>query len=1042
MEENINKSLSEAEEGKSPEKDAYFRDFFCSNYAPIVIWDSQTQLIEDANPAAVEFYGWSLEVMKCMKWKDIQLSDWAVERDGAVDQKLDLRDRFLFKHRNARGVIKDVEVFSGTVHLSEKIFQYALVHDVSLQKKMEADLVERERKFRNFFHYAPLGIFCVDLNGKVTDYNQTLRKILFLSEEDDLDTLNVFKTPLFIQSGISDQFRWCLDKPVSISSNHHYIARNGDQKIFLIHYKTITDEFGRISGVQAMVEDRTLADQAEEKYQRLFNNMVNAFALHELILDDYGVPCDYRFLEVNSVFERMTGLEARNIIGKSVKEVLKGIENFWIDVYSQVVFSGESVHFIRYCAPLDKYFELTAYKTSALQFAVIFNDVTRQKNEEEEKNKFVYLVKQSTDFIGLTDLEGKGVYLNPAGRVMVGLSEEDDIRNFSILDFMTDERKKLYEGQNVISVLLEKGGYEAENFTLRNYKTGSEIPIYVNVYPIRNMRNEITHSAILIRDKRSEINLEQALREKEQKYRNIFDYSKDAIFLSMLPEEGEIKGRVFDVNKEACRLLGYSREEMFNKGLMDVALSEEYDEMRDRMISQLRKTKSVHFEISMVTKNNQIFPAEVNSRLIEMDGREYCLSFFRDISERKKMENLLRESVKKYSILVDSLFDGVVMVDAEGTLRFINAQFRKIMGYEEKDLLGFKYTLFIPDVYHPIMQTDLENREEGTYHQYECELVRKNGSRVPVSISASPLYSDDKEFQGTLASIHDMTEIKKVREEMLKQQQALEETIKSRTEELRESLKCLEHSNLRILQSQKQKTRFLSSMSHELRTPLNGIMGFIELLKGQFFGPLNDKQKSYVNQIEQCGKIEISLINNLLEIAKIDSGDMNLRLESGDFYQVLESVLQILDTQAKKKNLVIDKSFDPAVPLFKMDLQKLKEIFLNILTSFFGFLKPGGRIRIITGWEEIRIRAEFTIFKEDIEKEEDAVRLSMISADEDLGVDVASGPEIGVLIARRLAELHGGLFTWDAQMSDHFSLILYLPKEAGRMETNQMEDSK
>lgn len=1024
------------------EKDAYFRDFFHSNYAPIVIWDPQTQLISDANSSAVEFYGWSLEVMKCMQWKDIQLSDWAVERDGAVDQKLDLHDRFLFKHRNARGVIKDVEAFSGPVYLSGKKFNYSLVHDISLQKKMESDLIERERKFRNFFNSAPLGIFCVDLSGRITDHNQTLKKIMFLSEEEDLETLNVFRTPVFIQSGISDQFRWCLDKPVSLSSTHHYTARNGDQKIFLIHFKTITDEFGRISGVQAMVEDRTSADQAEEKYQRLFSNMVNGFALHELILDDYGVPCDYRFLEVNPFFERMTGLEAKNVIGKTIKEVFKNIERFWIDIYSQVVFSGEPVHFIRYSEPLGKYYEVTAYKTSALQFAVIFNDVTRQKSEEEEKNKFVYLVNQSTDFIGLTDLEGKGIYLNPAGRLMAGLSEDDDIRNFSILDFMSDERKKLYEGQNVIKVLLEKGIQENDTVTIQNYKTGVEIPIYLNVYPIRNIRNEVTHAAIIMRDKRSDIHLEQALREKEMKYRNIFDHSKDAIFLSVLPEEGELKGRVYDVNKEACRLFGYSREELLTKGLLDVTFPEEYQIMKDRLVTQLKKTKSAHFEINLVTKNNQSFPAEANARLFEMEGREYCLSFFRDISERKKMEDLLRQSVKKYSTLVDSLFDGIVIIDAEGIIRFVNAKFREIMGYEETDLLGYVYTLFVPETYHSTLLGGRANRKIGIYNKYECDLLRKNGTLVPVAINASPLFSEDKEFEGTLASIHDMTEIKKAREEMIKQQQTLEETIESRTEELRESLKCLEHSNLRIVQSQKQKTRFLSSMSHELRTPLNGIMGFIELLKGQFFGPLNDKQKSYVNQIEQCGKIEISLINNLLEIAKIDSGDMNLRLDSADFYQILESVLQILDSQIKKKNLIVEKTLDPAVPVFKMDIQKLKEVFLNILTSFLGFLKPGGRVRIITRWEEARIRAEFTIFREDIEKEEDAVRLSMISADEDLGVDVASGLEIGVLIAKRLAELHGGLFTWDAQMSDHFSLVLYIPKEPNIPDPHRMETSE
>jgi two-component system cell cycle sensor histidine kinase/response regulator CckA len=125
----------------------------------------------------------------------------------------------------------------------------------------------------------------------------------------------------------------------------------------------------------------------EEKLRLLFQEMISGFALHEIILDEEGKPCDYRFLEVNPAFEKLTGLKGEEIIGRNVTEVLPGIEPYWIEAYGKVALTGSPTRFENYSQALDRHYAVTAYCPQAGQFAVVFNDVTDRKRVEEDLKK-------------------------------------------------------------------------------------------------------------------------------------------------------------------------------------------------------------------------------------------------------------------------------------------------------------------------------------------------------------------------------------------------------------------------------------------------------------------------------------------------------------------------------------------------------------------------------------------------------------------------------------------------------------------------------
>ena len=189
-------------------------------------------------------------------------------------------------------------------------------------------------------------------------------------------------------------------------TDHRIICRDGREKHIAVHIRVAKDGQGRTVKTYGVNQDITDYRLAEQNYLTLFREMLDGFALHEIICDADGIPVDYRFLAVNPAFERMTGLQSADIIGRTVREVLPGTENHWIETYGRVALTGEPAFFESDSAALNKFFEVRVYRPAPNQFACIFADTTERKHSEEERKKLHAQLNQAQKMEAIGTLAG------------------------------------------------------------------------------------------------------------------------------------------------------------------------------------------------------------------------------------------------------------------------------------------------------------------------------------------------------------------------------------------------------------------------------------------------------------------------------------------------------------------------------------------------------------------------------------------------------------------------------------------------------------
>lgn len=458
----------------------------------------------------------------------------------------------------------------------------------------------------------------------------------------------------------------------------------------------------------------------------------------------------------------------------------------------------------------------------------------------------------------------------------------------------------------------------------------------------------------------------------------------------------DVHGNFTFVNSYGLRLVGATEADIIGQPYLKI-VAPEYHESTLKAFANLLHTGELRdFEFIVVTSGGDRVFVEVNGRLLMQEGTLVgALGIGRDITERKRVEAQL----KMFSKALDSAHDSAVIADLRGQLLYANLATERIFGHPLAVLDDSDIGIFFPGTGQTQWLLD-HAQGKGWSGQVMCQ--RQNGQSFPALVSISPVCNEDDIPNAISIIFRDITQLEQFKAE-------------------------LASKNLELERANRLKSEFLANMSHELRTPMTSILGFSSLLEQQVYGELNERQQLYVSQIHQSGEHLLTLINEVLDLSKIEAGQMNLHLAPIAVDAICQDALTMVGTQATAKQLMIHRSVQAGLPPLVADEVRVRQMLLNLLSNAIKFSQERGEVGLEARQDGDRLL--LTVWDQGVGIPLDKQNL-LFQPFQQLDSSLArqyEGTGLGLALTQRLARLHGGNVTLESDANQGARFTIALP---------------
>jgi PAS domain S-box-containing protein len=620
---------------------------------------------------------------------------------------------------------------------------------------------------------------------------------------------------------------------------------------------------------------------------------------------------------------------------------------------------------------------LAFHVSAALSNARLFSELEERVKQRTAEVQDLY-DNAPTGYHSL-DAHGNIVTINQTELDWIGYTREEVIGR-PFVDFITEESRQVFAKN--FPVFKQRGWINDLEFEMRR-KNGLAFPVLINATAIRDIDGNYLQSRSTVFDNTERNNTELALRESEQTYRALFESANDAIFML------DIESVILQVNQRGFDLLGTSPKGIIGRKITEFIAPSEVEEVLYLTDLLLAGARLPVYERKLIRNDGILIDAEINLSLVpDVDGTpKFIQSVIRDITERKQAEKALRESEEQNRLLFEESPEAVVLFDQLGRVVRVNHAFEIITGIPGSRFVGhtFVETGLMSDVQMvELMDTAVRSiREGGDFVSLDSKLKNAQGELLDINARVFTLNLQEKPHY--LVSMHDETTNKRA-----------EETLRFANAEMERSLRL--------------KDEFLANMSHELRTPLNAILGMTESLLEQIAGPLNPKQKKYLNTVLESAQHLLELINDILDLAKVNAGRIDLDINKTDIASVAHSSLRMIRELAQKKGLNVQLTLDPAVHLAWVDERRLKQMLVNLLSNAVKFTPQGGQIGLDIRGDLANQVLQFTVWDTGVGiRQEDLHLLFRPFVQLDAGLARGTqGTGLGLVLVSQMARLHGG----------------------------------
>ena len=420
-------------------------------------------------------------------------------------------------------------------------------------------------------------------------------------------------------------------------------------------------------------------------------------------------------------------------------------------------------------------------------------------------------------------------------------------------------------------------------------------------------------------------------------------------------------------------------------------------------------------------KNNTVESAEIvnihgkhikliSAPLPNADGTvDKAIEIAIDITERITAEEALRESEEKYRSLFEELRDALYISTREGTFVNVNQTALELFGYTREEMMA----LDVQDLYaNPGDRAAFlqEIEEKGSLKDYEVKMRTRNGSVMDCLLTSVVWRDSEGEILGYQTIIRDITNRKKMEEKIKNYTRDLEEKVAERTDELR--------------RANRLKSEFLANMSHEFRTPLNSILSFTDILLLEIDGSVNGQQKQDLEMIKESGEDLLALVNDLLDISKIEAGMMELLLEQVVPEEAVSSVVSQLAIKAEEKGLSLTMNVPDDLPAVLADETRLRQILRNLLENALKFTEKG---EVLIGAYHKDEKVIFWVRDTGIGISEEDQKLIFDKFRQVPGGKGSGGAGLGLSVAKELVEFHGGRIWIESELGKGSTFSFSIP---------------
>src|SRR5688572_23945410 len=470
-------------------------------------------------------------------------------------------------------------------------------------------------------------------------------------------------------------------------------------------------------------------------------------------------------------------------------------------------------------------------------------------------------------------------------------------------------------------------------------KDGSRFPAVVSVTALRDAPGAIIGYLLIGTDNTARKQAEEALLKAGALQSAIFN---SANFSSIATDA---KGVIQIFNVGAERMLGYTAAAVMNKitpadisdpqeviaraKALSVELGTPITPGFEALVFKALRGIEDIYELTYIRKDGSRFPAVVSVTALR-DAQDAIIGYLligtdntarKQIEdERMKLDQRLRDQHFYTRSLLESNIDALMTTDPRGIITDVNKQMEALTGCTRDELIGAPFKNYFTD---PSRAEAGINRvlNEGKVTNYELTARARDGTLTVVSYNATTFHDRDRRLQGVFAAARDVTELKRIEQ-------------------------ALQQKNAELEDASRMKSEFLANMSHELRTPLNAIIGFSEVLIDGLVGDLSPQQRGFINDIFTSGKHLLSLINDILDLSKVEAGKMLLDLESVPVSALFANSLSIIREKAASRRVRLTMDVAKELGTVRADARKVKQIVYNLLSNAVKFTSEGGEVTL------------------------------------------------------------------------------------------------